>query len=263
MTEPAKRKRTKTTSVLVALDASRVGQAALDAGARLASELSAELKGLFVEDENLFRLSSLPFAREVDYTSGTSRPLHSPAVERALRAAAEGVEQELAHVAEQFKIRWTFEITRGLSAGDVLAAATKVDLVVIGQERSIRARQVSKAIPSAPILVMFDGTRSAHGALEIAARLARQATRPLIVFIAAPVGTQPEPLRSECEQWLRKHSTTASIRELGSGQFDLLSDFARRLHASVLIVTAASEGVDDRVVNKLVKELECPIVIVR
>ena len=43
----------------------------------------------------------------------------------------------------------------------------------------------------------------------------------------------------------------------------MLSDFVRRERARALIVTAASKDINDAVVNKLVKELECPIVIVR
>ena len=48
--------------ILVALDASASGRAALAGAAALAAELQAELLGLFVEDANLLRLASLPFS---------------------------------------------------------------------------------------------------------------------------------------------------------------------------------------------------------
>ena len=56
--------------ILVAIDTSPHGSAALEAAARLATELRAELEGLFIEDINLLRLAGLPFAREIQLGDG-------------------------------------------------------------------------------------------------------------------------------------------------------------------------------------------------
>ena len=79
--------------ILVVLDASARGRAALAAAVRIARNTSAELQGLFVEDEDLFRLASLPFSREIDATSASPRELRSDAVERSFHAAAEQAQQ--------------------------------------------------------------------------------------------------------------------------------------------------------------------------
>ncbi len=221
------------------------------------------MTGLFVEDENLFRLSSLPFACEVDYTSGTSRPLQSPSVERALHAAAQRMEQALTQLAEQLKIRWTFQVTRGLLAREILAAATEVDFVVIGQEGCVSPRQTHKVPSGAPVVAVFDGTEPAYSCLEIAEKLARDAARPLTVVVVPPDGAEPGSVRNKCQAWLHTRSRKAEVRELRAGQFDLLRDIAAQLRASVLIVPRASQGIDDANVDKLVKKLPCPLVIVR
>ncbi len=69
--------------ILVALDASGASLAALDAAARLAATLEAELLGLFVEDEDLLRLAGLPCAREVGFTFTQARRMESADMERA------------------------------------------------------------------------------------------------------------------------------------------------------------------------------------
>ena len=53
-------------TILVALDASPGSMAALEAGARVAARLDAELVGLYVEDENLLKVGDLPIAVLVD-----------------------------------------------------------------------------------------------------------------------------------------------------------------------------------------------------
>ena len=75
--------------ILVSLDTSDRGRAALEAAVRLALSTNAELQGLFVEDEDLVRLASLPFSREIELASASPRELQSINMERSLRVAAE------------------------------------------------------------------------------------------------------------------------------------------------------------------------------
>jgi nucleotide-binding universal stress UspA family protein len=56
--------------ILVALDASVNSLAAIEQAATLAANLEAEQLGLFVEDINLLRIATLPFARQICFPSG-------------------------------------------------------------------------------------------------------------------------------------------------------------------------------------------------
>jgi hypothetical protein len=66
--------------------------------ARLARELEAELLGLFIEDVELLRFASLPFAREIGLASASMRALSVPELEREFRAQARALEREIAAV---------------------------------------------------------------------------------------------------------------------------------------------------------------------
>src|SRR6266851_9513513 len=67
----SRRGRTTTTSVndfiervVIQLDAASETRDAIDTAARLGARAQAPLHGIFVEDEDLLRLASLPFARQ-------------------------------------------------------------------------------------------------------------------------------------------------------------------------------------------------------
>ena len=118
--------------ILVALDASASGRAALAGAAALAAELQAELLGLFVEDANLLRLASLPFSARSAWGPAAEEARNEETMARALRAEAALLRELLAREAERLHLRWSFRVTRGTVARELVEAAERVDLVVMG-----------------------------------------------------------------------------------------------------------------------------------
>jgi hypothetical protein len=88
--------------------------------ARLAGEMRAELLGLFIEDVELLRFASLPFAVEVGFPSAARRTLDVAAVERALRDQAAALRRALA--ASLGERAWSLRVARGAPADAVAAA---------------------------------------------------------------------------------------------------------------------------------------------
>ena len=178
--------------------------AALDAAARLAEQMEAELLGLFVEDVNLLRLAGLPFAREVGLTLAHARPLASADMERALRAQALRAQQALEQAATRLSVRCSFRVVRGQVTEELLAAAEEADLVAIGLSRQTlsRARPGTTAGAMAagtkrpmlflprdatvrpPVMVIYNGSAAGERALALAMRLAQAEQWPLTVWIA-------------------------------------------------------------------------------
>ena len=116
--------------IIVPLDATSESRAAIDTAARLAAHAKAPLHGVFVEDEDLLRLASLPFSRQVTLGAG-AEPLTPEHVELHFRVAAERVRRELVAAATRHGVTCTFEIVRGAS-NSALASASERDLVVAG-----------------------------------------------------------------------------------------------------------------------------------
>jgi len=109
----------KARRIIVRLDPRPVGLQAL---ARLAEELDAELLGLFVENVELLRLAALPFAREVGHASGVRRELDVAAMERAWRARARELRRACAEALRGSTVSWSFRVARGSPGEELLAA---------------------------------------------------------------------------------------------------------------------------------------------
>ena len=203
--------------ILVALDASRHSQAALEAAVNLAKSMDAELHGLFVEDINWFNISKLPMLSEVSDLTGTLRPLQSDWVERQVRILAERARQLLQQQATLNQLPYQFETVRGEVAEQVLKASEHADLVTIGRtgqslEKTKELGHTARAIlrkSQKPVLILnegmhlgqhvmalYDGTAASQNALQMAQNVADRRKSNLVVLV--PLGawksTHGEPV---------------------------------------------------------------------
>lgn len=181
--------------ILVALDASAGSRAALEAAAELAEVLHSELTGLFVEDVNLLRAASLPFAREIRFPAAVSRRFDSDQVERMLRARASELRREMLDLSRRHSISSSFRVVRGAVEQELLDAALDADLLALGRlghavarrpalGSTARAAIARAARPvlvvrpdvaiSAPLVVVDDGGPAGLRALGVAIFLMRQ-----------------------------------------------------------------------------------------
>jgi hypothetical protein len=92
-----------------------------EAAVRLARELEAEFLGLFIEDVELLRFASLPFAREVGLASASLLSMNLAGLERQLRAQAELLEAALQSIFGPSP-GWSFRVARATPASAVQAA---------------------------------------------------------------------------------------------------------------------------------------------
>jgi hypothetical protein len=116
--------------IVVPLDAASETATTIDTAVRLAARWHVPVHGVFIEDEELIGLASLPFARQVTLGAG-AEPLTRNDIEGQFRASAERARQELAAAAEQHEVKWSFEVARGPLTADKLGRER--DLVVAGE----------------------------------------------------------------------------------------------------------------------------------
>lgn len=253
--------------ILVALDRSPPGQAALEAGARLAAVLKAELQGLFVEDVNLLRLASLPFAREIAYSSASPRPLETDAMQRAFRATADDLQRSLAIAAQQRHVRWSFEVTRGPVVQTTLAAANDVDVLIIGRRGCVPGAALSALTPQAPAkrrttVVVYDGSPAARRGLDLAISLVLDHGGPMHIVLAADEPDQVNTLRDQCAGWLAQRGGPDRCRYSSVFLAPALITAARVQPADILIIGRHCRLLDDRTIESLVDYLDYPVALV-
>lgn len=270
--------------ILVALDASTHSLAALEAAARLAGSLEAELIGLFVEDINLLRLAALPFAQELSWPSAAGRQLTEERMERDLRLRASQARRALVFAAEEAECEWSFRVVRGAVTNEVLAAALEADLLSLGRaSRTLtkRVRLGSTAQAAAanaprtvllarqgadleqPIVVTYDGSEVGARGLAAAVYMAQSSETNLIVFVMTDDPETAPQLAERANEWLQHRVAHAEYRYLPVENGGTLVETLQREKCGLVILSGESPLLRGDELQYLLDELDCPIMLVR
>lgn len=271
--------------IVVALDASRHSEAALEAAARLCTVFDAELVGVFVEDRNVLRAAELPFTLDVGRLSRSSVELSGYAVRRMFRVQEQKARRAFDWAVRQHRLRNEFQVASGDVADQVINSAEAADLITLGQSGSVAASRqklgtVTRRIlaqSTGPVLVLRRGLRldlpimllydceaeDRDDALRIAADLARvHRESPLVVLLAGSTTSECEAMRDDL---------AARLSGFGPVQFErihrdvpeLVLEHAHRRRAGILVIPADGHGGDYTPVRRLVAQSDVPIMVVR
>ena len=259
--------------VLLALDISPRSKSALEAATTLAAELDAELTGLFVEDINLQHLVGLPFAREFNLLSGEVRPLLREELERTWRLEAETVQRQLAEAAGRLRLRWSFRVARGKVAAEVNALAEAFDLVVLGKRTHASTMAVMQAtyqmaniLPKAqsgPVLALYDGMPAARHSLDSGAMLSRLNGTELVLLISAGNKEEYATACATAQISLKERGVAGRCVWLPQLDGPALIEAARREGASCLVLTGKERFLMQAGFDRVLDEIECPVVLVQ
>ena len=200
--------------ILVALDASRQSQTALEVAVRLAEWHDAEIQGIYVEDINLIRLAALGVGQEIGPTSPAPLSMDPIQLARRLSLGAATAKHILADMAERRKVRWAFRVERGDVTSVILRAAGEADIVALGRAGAGRpgpgrlgstAQAVAAQQPRSLIVVQtplaagqtivafFDGSESCTRAVATAAALCTRLEARLVILASEQADATHEP----------------------------------------------------------------------
>lgn len=265
--------------ILVALDVSEQSRAALESAARLAAGLQAELVGLFVEDSELLQVAELPVTRLIG-PQGPAR-LDAALLRRAFRVQAAEARQTLERTAEQWHVKWSFQVTRGAAAEAVVAEARQFDLVALGRTSrpaartaplGATARQAALSAscsvlvsrggqrPGCPLLALYEGT---NRLLPIAADLSRVYACGLIVKVAARDPESAAELEAEARGWLQKHGIPGRIERATGTDPQALRDIVRESNAGLLVLDPRGPLTAQLDLESLLEQQEVPVLLLR
>jgi nucleotide-binding universal stress UspA family protein len=268
--------------ILVAVDASPPSFAALEAAAEMAAMLGAELITLFVEDIMLLRLAESPFAIEIGLSSGSVRRLNTQQMQRQLRAQANRVRRRLTHLAERWGIPWSFRIARGAINAELIAAASEVDLVILGRmgwsgsrglgstAQAMASQQERPALIHAPrvklkpqILVIYDGSETAQRSLKMAASLVKGQGGYLTVAILADEHEEAKGLQIEAAMWLRSRGLQSRYRWLLEADEEMIKNIMQMEKECILVLPGELPLLEGERLTALLDDLKCPVMVVR
>jgi len=250
--------------ILVALDAASAGIDTLAAAADLAAQLQAELQGLFVEDLNLLRLASLPFAQEISLTPPVVRPLNLAALEQTLRDVASRVRQSLSEHAERRQVPWSFAVTRGHLVrlpAEILEAA---DVLVLGcpvRHSPNKSPKGESPSVTGPLLVLYDGSLGSEHALTAGLDLARDQQYDIVFMLSGDVPAEALLERLVTGAYAQGRHLAVALLRINSSQ-ELIAAIRAQRGRLVLLGRDASL-LDDTTLESLVNVAGCPVALVR
>ncbi|MBA1148421.1 hypothetical protein H0Z60_15335 [Ectothiorhodospiraceae bacterium WFHF3C12] len=273
-----------TQRIIVLVSDSCDSNAALEAAARMAGRLGAELQALFVEDVNLLRSAGLPFAREIGLTSATVRPMSPEAVEQQLRAQAERSRALLERIAQRMNIRSSFRVSRGNVESEALGSARPEDMLIIcradhrrrgGSRLSDREGRIVSAAhctvmlvgerqpeENRAVLVLYANTARGRRSLALAASMARDAAQPLVLLLPPGSEAEHDRLAASAREWAQTHNLQLRFRELGHVDAAALLSALRQEEGDSLVIPRDAAALRDPHDRLLLDEVDTPVVVV-
>jgi nucleotide-binding universal stress UspA family protein len=267
--------------ILVALDPSPHGHAALVEAIALAERMGAEVVGLFVEDEDLLRIARLPFAREFGVCDPHGRALDIVGMERRLRAQGVAMRREMEREAARTQLSWSFRVARGRVAAEVVAAGEQADVIFVGrtreQARSARLGSTARAVLTRSrrtvfcvrhraaggraVVAAYDGSDASGRALHTAADLAGAGPDGVVVLV--PAGAEADALTRRALEILGEIGKFARVTRIDAPTFGALAETAARLDARAVVFGEGACGISPELAESLADALDRPVVIVR
>ncbi|MEA3375847.1 MAG: universal stress protein [Chloroflexota bacterium] len=270
--------------ILVALDPSEHSLAALEAAARMAGRLDADLVGLFVEDVNVRRLAELPFIQEVGLFTATCRRVEVQRLSRQLRVQAGAVRRRFTAATRSIATRCTFREVRGAVAPEVLRAASEADVIVLGKgawspfETGRLAPAVRRVLSEAPastlilraeahveppMRVVYDGTPLGDKAVATAAALAEGEDGHLTILLLTDEPDRASRLRMTIQERLVGTDLEAEFQTLTETSVSRLAYLVAREERGTLVLPAHGETLEDEALLGFLDETQAPVLFIR
>lgn len=239
--------------ILLAMDPSYRSMGAIETAVDLASSLGAELAAIFVEDVHLFHLAALPFATEVGTLSCCMRPLRLQDLERQIRGQALEMRKALETAAKNSEVRWSFRVTRGAVASEILMASMDADLVILGKRGWNLSRRLGSTVEvlisqgrgmalllqhgerlKVPVVAIYNESEKGSKVLQIAATLAKMKKGKLMVLVVARGHESAEELQSRAMEYMKAHEVGGEISVLHNPSIQILAQVVRDMGPVVM-----------------------------
>jgi hypothetical protein len=238
--------------VIVGIDASPASRATLRAAGELASSWGAEVCGVFVEDMNLLRWASLPFARAVSRSSAGAVSVDRADVELLLRKQAADARRELEQSMVNRPVRHSFRVARGSVTEELLASLLDTDFVSIGKGRpaeerlgstahSILSRLRGRVLFTPPmvqspsqVVVVYDDSPEGTDALAVGVNIA--GGRRITVVCVAKTAAEYARLQQNVAELLGERQDAVRYLRVPPADLAGTADLAFRLGANLLVL---------------------------
>lgn len=254
----------------------------LEAAVRVARAFRGELRGLFVEDDELLSLAGLPFAQEISLTGRRSRPLSPEIVRREMEAASAVMRREFEQLTRAARIPAHFEFVRGAAEDALRAAMQEFGILAIGEPLALAG---APALPSlatglselaglvvvgcearratGPVLVIIDPASDVAQLVDTAERIADESAQDVILLIVSREAAEAERMEVTARAALDS-GTRYRFAKTGDATPQTIRELAQRNAAGLVIARFGGPlAADERLALRAACALDCPLLLLR
>jgi len=245
-------------SILIVFDAAGCAPVSLHVVAELAAGLRANIKALYVEDDNLMNAVDLPFTREISLHTAEISNIDSVKMKQKFRLAAENIRKQIEEVAVTRSVSMTFSSTRGYKTQVVRERTEEVTMVMIPAVYSSNGRKRLQQLKTKVVMVYGGVDQLSDKSLDIALSQAGNKNHQLIV-IADSIHS-----KQHVEKRLNGYDGRVECEVTDFSKFDELVSLIYRYSPGLLVLPENSQLIgDEPMLQYLIDTLEADILLVR
>lgn len=272
--------------VVVLLDVTSDQRRALESAASLAARLDVPLVALFAEHGELTALQDHPLVRTIDLCTGLGRPLERDSMDRHWRAMARRTQRRLAILAQRYQLKADFRTLRGdvrqkldeLGSGSDLVVVESAGRTVTTHTRvKSRGHAIARNLPAPvvfvgarprrlrSVLLVYDGSPTSERGLDTALKLTGGDSSLLSVVWVGESDDETRALRSRVQRRIahQKRFIHVHSRRISRHDTDSIKLICAQTGANLAIVPACDTYPCGADIDRLSRELDCPVLVLR
>ena len=262
----AKTPDTVTQQIAVILGTSGSGQPLLSILRRLlGKDAVTELHGVFIEDDELQRAAALPFVKELCRLTLSVREIHNTRFDRTIALRMRTARSAVEELARLMGVPHTFREAQGSTISLLREAVHSSDITVFEPLRKLAAPPIRQSVRGerSPrrIVVVIDDVETGDEALLIAALLAESEIHRISILLRAESPPELEAMDNMISDLLPAGPKRLLFLPDHGVKTLIAAVLAER--ADMLVLGASEELLKTKSLGLLLKQLECPICLVR
>jgi hypothetical protein len=263
---PAKSPDTATQQIAVILGTSGSGQPLLNILRRLLGrDTATELHGVFIEDDELQRIAALPFVKELCRLTLSVREIHETRFDRTIAMRMRTARSEVEGLARRMGVSHTFRTAQGSTVSLLQETIHSANITVFEPLRRFATPVVRQAghirRAARRIVVVIDDVVTGDEALITAALLAEGQAHRISILLRAESTIELDEMDQMVHELLPAGPKRLLLLPDQGVQQLIAAVHAER--ADMLVIAASEEMLKPEFLGSLLKQIECPICLVR
>ena len=248
--------------ILVSLDFDGYSSSFIESLVTLASQLNADLCGLFIEESELQQVANLPFSREITFPLAHTRELNSDQIARHLKQHAETLREMMKSLSQLSNVACSFKTAKGPRIESILNESYDFQLVVLLPEKysSLTAKRPARLEELInPTVLLYDGSKQAQKSAYIIKSLADKGELHQLKIL-----TLDHDSEVLAKQQFSFDNVDIDYQHIDSYDISTIISLIESQKTGLLILPLEDELIkQSNEIRKILDVLKCPLLLVR